>query len=892
MRFVKPAWVQHHNEDKKQRLTICSVSVHPDGSRVATGGLDTKIRIWATKPIVNAESEESGRPPKQLATLAFHTGTVMSVRWSHTGKWLASGSDDSIIMIWDYDPNATGKVWGSDEVNVEGWKALKRLPGHDGDVLDLGWSPKDRYLASAGLDNSVIVWCGFSLERLFRLEGHQGFVKGVCWDPAGRFLATQSDDRTVKLWSTTDWKEVTTVSKPFKDSPGSTWFRRLTWSPDGAHVTASNAMNAGAVFTAAVITRDSWSTEISLVGHGDTVEAVSYNPHIFLRDPNQSLATNNICSVIALGAGDGSISVWQTKLPRPIMVGKDAFTQPILDLSWSNDGLTLYAVSFDGTMGVFDFDPSELEGSVPLEEAEQYLKKFCLDLPEDPMQAAPPVLYAAPVTSAPQSVNQLTARKGKKRAGLSVPSAAVAPLQPPASPAPPSDDPFANAPLLMPGSSSAHDMRFPSPTAHTRTFAPPVSVPAPDSAPSSQARHYPEDFTLDSADSRDRKRRRRESDVSMSIDGVRPRTLGGTDRQRPTDVVNNLKFQHPAPALHVSSSEPRLPLAQLQTYLRETVMGTNIELEAFNFEDPQRPSEVAWVQVSGQARAVQWLDFLPSPIQCMAVSQRFAAVNMRDGGVNIYSETGRRIMPTIMLPAPCALFASQGSFLLALTCVGEIYMWNVVTKQSVFTPHSILPFLSPGVSVVDTLVRDNGVPVLHLSSGVLLAYNAAMSCWTRVVEPWWSIGSDAVDRRRSGVQARGPVSELEGRMAGTVQPPEVTIEPGNKWWSAALTLGHLETRIHAAQVLESGSEWKNAVLQYAKRIADESFTAKAEELAKELCGPLYWKPGSQRDWTPNVLGYDKRDVLKDVLGIFAKSKALGKIAFEWQERLKQIAAQS
>lgn len=26
---------------------------------------------------------------------------------------------------------AKGKVWGSEEVNVEGWKPLKRLPGHE-----------------------------------------------------------------------------------------------------------------------------------------------------------------------------------------------------------------------------------------------------------------------------------------------------------------------------------------------------------------------------------------------------------------------------------------------------------------------------------------------------------------------------------------------------------------------------------------------------------------------------------------------------------------------------------------------------------------------------------------------------------------------------------------
>jgi protein HIRA/HIR1 len=81
----------------------------------------------------------------------MHTGPVLCVRWAHSGRWLASGSDDEIVMVWDLDPfvfstdslrgvsqnfcvffsTARGKVWGSDEVNVEGWKPLKRLPGHE-----------------------------------------------------------------------------------------------------------------------------------------------------------------------------------------------------------------------------------------------------------------------------------------------------------------------------------------------------------------------------------------------------------------------------------------------------------------------------------------------------------------------------------------------------------------------------------------------------------------------------------------------------------------------------------------------------------------------------------------------------------------------------------------
>ena len=51
-----------------------------------------------------------------------------------------------------------------------------------------------------------------------------------------------------------------------------------SWSPDGAHITASNATNNnGFVFTAAVITRNTWTSDISLVGHENTVEVAVIN---------------------------------------------------------------------------------------------------------------------------------------------------------------------------------------------------------------------------------------------------------------------------------------------------------------------------------------------------------------------------------------------------------------------------------------------------------------------------------------------------------------------------------------------------------------------------------------------------------------------------------------
>lgn len=146
--------------------------------------------------------------------------------------------------------------------------------------------------------------------------------------------------------------------------------------------------NNGYVFVAAVIARNEWTSDICLVGHENTVEVASYNPHIFLRSPHGDIQSTNICSVVALGADDLSISIWQTKSPRPLLVAKDAFEGQIYDLSWTRDGMTLFACSADGSLGVFDFEESELDGITSLEEKEVYLRRFGFQPSEEGAQKA------------------------------------------------------------------------------------------------------------------------------------------------------------------------------------------------------------------------------------------------------------------------------------------------------------------------------------------------------------------------------------------------------------------------------------------------------------------------------------------------------------------------
>jgi protein HIRA/HIR1 len=98
-------------------------------------------------------------------------------------------------------------------------------------------------------------------------------------------------------------------------------------------------------------------------------------------------------------------------------------------------------------------------------------------------------------------------------------------------------------------------------------------------------------------------------------------------------------------------------------------------------------------------------------------------------------------------------------------------------------------------------------------------------------------------RQRHSITAstRGILSTIESSLSNNSAALSLDAEKLRPtWWSAALTLGHLETKLHAAKVLDSPAEYKQCLLIYAKKLADEGFRAKAEELVKELFGPVYW----------------------------------------------------
>ncbi|KAG5452202.1 Protein hira [Clonorchis sinensis] len=374
MRLLKPAWVSHGSLSKDQNtgLPIYSLDIHPDGSRLATSGLiDTcgVVILWNMAPIRDPKLEADPNTPRKLFQMDSHQACVNCVRWSPSGCWLASAGMDKVVMLWTKTSAASRQttVFGLKEKTkfTEHWRCASVLRGHTGDILDLAWSHDGYKLASAGVDNNILVWCRQSTSgapgsgpfvMLATLHGNQGFIKGVAWDPIGRYLVSQGDEISVKVWRTADWGEEAVIRKPFVKAVGQSQVMRISWSLDGSTIAAPHAINNGFP-TTKLIDRNNWVPAFDLVGHRKHVICARYSPNLF-RKSGKSETQDLVC--LALGSKDRSVSVWTTADRRALVVIHDLFTNSVCDLTWSSTGSELMACSLDGTVSYMGFTEAEL----------------------------------------------------------------------------------------------------------------------------------------------------------------------------------------------------------------------------------------------------------------------------------------------------------------------------------------------------------------------------------------------------------------------------------------------------------------------------------------------------------------------------------------------------
>ena len=180
---------------------IYSVAFSPDGKLLASGGLDSIIRLW------DVSSYEL------VTSLTAHTDQIYSVSFSPDGRLLASGSIDGTFKLWD----------------VSSYELVTSIAAHKGGLYPAVFSPDGKLLASGGLDDYLIkLWDVSSGELVSTFSGHSGTIASAVFSPDGRLLASGSSDGTVKLWDISRGEPIATL---MHYEPASGFFS-VSFSPD------------------------------------------------------------------------------------------------------------------------------------------------------------------------------------------------------------------------------------------------------------------------------------------------------------------------------------------------------------------------------------------------------------------------------------------------------------------------------------------------------------------------------------------------------------------------------------------------------------------------------------------------------------------------------------
>ncbi|KUL34734.1 NB-ARC domain-containing protein [Streptomyces regalis] len=154
------------------RAPVCSVSVAPDGSWLASAGYDKAV-AWDTT---------TGRRRRQFLG---HHDAVRAVVISPDGTLVATASGET-IRLWD---PATGGL-------------LRVLPGHDNTIQTLAFSPDSTALAEGGQGRRIRLWDVGTGQRLRTFAGSGAIIRSVAFAPDGTWLAAGCDDGTVWAWGT------------------------------------------------------------------------------------------------------------------------------------------------------------------------------------------------------------------------------------------------------------------------------------------------------------------------------------------------------------------------------------------------------------------------------------------------------------------------------------------------------------------------------------------------------------------------------------------------------------------------------------------------------------------------------------------------------------------
>eukprot|EP00899_Mesostigma_viride_P001331 jgi/Mesvir1/11199/Mv16593-RA.1 len=126
-------------------------------------------------------------PTQTTQVLEAHTDEVWHLQFSHNGRYLASASKDTTVIIWEI----VGEV---------GNRVRHHLRGHKKPLSFISWSPDDSKLLTCGNDMLVKLWDTTTGVCLQTYTKHTDSVTACAWFPDGKHFVSGGFDKSMFLW--------------------------------------------------------------------------------------------------------------------------------------------------------------------------------------------------------------------------------------------------------------------------------------------------------------------------------------------------------------------------------------------------------------------------------------------------------------------------------------------------------------------------------------------------------------------------------------------------------------------------------------------------------------------------------------------------------------------
>jgi cell division cycle protein 20 (cofactor of APC complex) len=154
---------------------VCGLRWSPDGTKLASGGNDNLVNIWAPTGALEH-------------TLSQHTAAVKALAWCPwTPNLLATGGGtaDRSIKFWN---TTNGNLVNSVDAKSQ--------------VSSLLWNSENREIISAHgfSDNQLTIWKYPTMTKVTELTGHTERVLAMAMSPDGTTVVSAGGDETLRFW--------------------------------------------------------------------------------------------------------------------------------------------------------------------------------------------------------------------------------------------------------------------------------------------------------------------------------------------------------------------------------------------------------------------------------------------------------------------------------------------------------------------------------------------------------------------------------------------------------------------------------------------------------------------------------------------------------------------